>query len=173
MIKKLFLCIALLLVIGCASKPQLTVISSTGEPLPDPHYILDSLDKTIHVTFYYSAISGVKDLDNTVQPVPTFLDKNIINVLSFKKFKELLLTIKVFNPQKIPYTIYRSEAIKFRNGGNMDCVSIAGKSNLMFRTFKLELPFRQMITTAKVNFEIQGQGGTILIRTGKMEYSID
>lgn len=172
MLKQLFLFVSLIFIISCASHPNITVISPLGEPIPRPSYILKTLDKNFQVTFFYSAIGGVKDLDNTIQPVPKFLDKNINHILSFKKINKLIVTIKVFNPKRISYTIYQGEAIKFKNGGDLRSLSVSGRSNLIFRTFEIELPFRKAITSAKVHFEIQKQDGSILIRTGTMEYHI-
>jgi hypothetical protein len=163
--RSLLCCLLFLTFVGCT--PKVNIITSTGEPLPEPHYILKDSDNTIQATFYYSAITEVKDLDGSIQPIPHYLDKNISHFLSTKKYQKLILTMKVFNPKHLEYVIYETCRINKNTSYRYE----ASKSNLLFRTYEFSLPLGKKIKSVKFYFEIRGSDGRTLMRTGNFNYS--
>ena len=158
--------------IGCAA-PQVTVMSQTGEPVPEPHYVMMISGTAMKVTFYYSAVGEIKDLDGSLQPNPIYLDKNISHDISSTKYRELMLNVKVFNPKCSKYSIYSNSVINYKIGGNMSYRYKVSDSNLLFRTYQLPFPMDKGINTVKVNFEIQSSDGATLMRTGNFNYVIN
>jgi len=157
--------------VGCAT-PQVTVMSRTGEPIPEPHYVMKDSGGALQVTFYYSAIGEIKDLDGSLQPNPKYLDKNISHDISSTQYRELMLNMKVFNSRCSKYSVYANSVINYSRGGDMIYRYKVSDSNLLFRSYELPFPIDKGIKTVKINFEIQSGNGVTLMRTGNFNYSI-
>jgi hypothetical protein len=172
MFKRLFFIVSIFLLVGgCATRPNITLMTPMNEPVPNPHYILTDVDNEIRVVFYYEAIAFTKDLDYTLQPDPMYLDKNVTHILSNKNFEGVRIVMKIFNPKEIKYEIYGILSADFRDGTDKRHFWIAARSNLVFRTHKINLSLDRGIKSVEFSFQIR-KGDQRLVKTGNFNYTV-
>ena len=157
----------LLFLFGCAA-PKLDVVDQTGRTMPNPHYVMRSIDKSISVLFYYSVISIEKDLDGYDIPVQKYLPLNQHNYISMKKYKYIMVNVEVRNPTEKEYAIW--EMVTWKPSTSEDSASgrRVGYSNRSYRSYTIQLPKENKV---KYRLQLLGAGGNLLMFLGDFKYS--
>jgi len=164
---------ALLLLFGCASTPNLTVIGTSGEPIPDPFYTAGTTEGShMMFTWYYERYVGIEDLDKTVQLVPVHLDRNKTHYISRKKIHKFQMVLRVFNPGQEEYTIFAHKKIKYSDGRDERKYYSEGTSHLEFREWIFPYPYGEQIDRMESFIEIQ-RDKNIVLRSKKFSYSLE
>ena len=169
-VKNVTFFILILLLVGCATTPNLTVVGTSGEPIPDPFYTATTTGETkMMFTWYYVKYDSVKDIDHSVQLIPIYLNRNEKHEISRKNTHGLKMILRVYNPTLAPYKIYRTRKTKYRNGKTYAHRYVEGSSHLGYREWEFQFPFKN-IKTMESFIEIR-RDNTILLRTRKFSYS--
>ena len=138
--KNYFLLILFLFVIGC-SAPKLNIMTTTGAPLPNPHYYVTSTSETpIRATYYYVGLVEIKDVDRSSQYTPIYLDRKTKHIKS-GRFKELRLVLQVYNPSETTYMVQTLKRVQTSNHVNpVDTHGLIAVSKLNYRQYIFRLP---------------------------------
>ncbi|HUW05417.1 MAG TPA: hypothetical protein VMW01_04075 [Williamwhitmania sp.] len=157
---------------GCATQ-NLDIVDQGGRQIPTPHYIMKSLDKSVSVLFYYTAISTEKDLDGYEVPISKHLALNQQNYISMKKYKTIMVSLEVQNPTNQEYSIW--EMIQWKSNGGIDEArgQRVGKSNRSYRSYTIQLPYDEKYKNVKYTLQLLSSGGKTLMFLGEFKYSTD
>lgn len=162
--------ILILLLVGCATTPNLTVVGTSGEPIPDPFYTATSTGETkIMFTWYYVKYEATKDLDQSTQLIPIYLNRNEKHEISRKNTHGLQLILRVYNPTQQDYKIFSIRKIKHKGGKIYNHKYVEGMSHLGYREWEFQFPYEK-IKEAEGYIEVR-QENNILLRTRKFSYS--
>jgi hypothetical protein len=149
----IFILLFLLTFASCATiRPM--VVDQTGRKLPSPHYVLQSIEYPIRVLFYYSAIEEVVDSDGTIIANPKYLDFFTIHDVFAEKVKAITMTIEVFNPTGIEYSLYEQTLAKYRKSPETQTGMVLNESKMPFRQFVYELPYGYDIRDIDYNIKV-------------------
>jgi len=164
-----------ILIVGCAAKPEVTVVRPDGGPSPDPYYVLQTTDpkQPIRLSFYYAAISRVKDLDGSSQPTTVFLERRKVYYFSSEQYPDLHTVLRILNPRNKRYKVHYRMSITFSNGGQMDANSEVAYSDMKYREIRCPLPLLEGMKSVKHEVEITDDAGRMLIRTGQFKYHVN
>lgn len=141
--KQALLLFLILLCIGCAG-PKVNLIDPTGRSIPNPHYMLMSTSNQIQTVSYWATFKSSKDLDGSTIQHPTFIPYNKDYKFSLRNYSYVTLTIEVKNPQQIKYQLIENVTFirKYERSAKFNR-KVIGVSNLPYRQFKINLPFRK------------------------------
>jgi len=176
-IKFLFLPILLLVAVGCASKPNVTLISTAGESLPNPYYIASSTSQEtqLKVIFFYVGYSTVKDADNSTQYYPIYLDRRTRDI-QLKTFEKLHVVVRVFNPTEAYYEVHShtSRTIQRKKKWISQVIhGVIGASKLQYREYTLDLPLEKGVKDAENYITLTSKyGKEIYMSTGRFKYRL-
>jgi len=163
----------LLIVVGCAGAPKLTVVSPAGDRIPNPFYTAGTTDGSqMRFTWYYVKHQGIRDLDQTVQLSPIHLDRNKVHYIERKTTHKFKMVLRVFNPNLEEYTIYATNRIEYTDGKVVQHRFDVGKSFLEFRLWEFPFPYNDRVKRYESFFEIQS-GDRLLLRTKRFKYSVN
>jgi len=171
--KNVTLFFVLLIVVGCSTAPQLTVVSPAGDRIPNPFYTAGTTDGSqMRFTWYYVKYNGIEDMDKTIQLIPVHLDRNQSQFITRKKTHGFQMTLRVFNPKHEEYKIFVNQKIKYSDGNEIRNHFIQGESFLEFRQWEFAYPYNNRIKKMESFIEIR-QGMNIVLRTKKFSYTVD
>ena len=163
----------MLMVVGCATV-QTNYVDPTGRDLPNPSYTMKPIGTTMSVTFYYAGIKSAKDLDGS----------NVMSVEYFNMFEKhrifdnhyqgISLVIHINNPEEVEYSLYEHfqaniglsySYTEMQKGGEVN------RSNLPYRQFVYNLPFREEIVDVDHTVTLMIKGDPI-VQMGPFHYHI-
>jgi hypothetical protein len=171
--KNVTLFFVLLIVVGCAGAPKLTVVSPAGDRIPNPFYTAGTTDGShMRFTWYYVKYNGIEDLDKSIQLIPVHLDRNMSHFINRKKTHEFRLTLRVFNPRHEEYTIFVNKKIEYSDGNKIRNYFVKGRSFLEFRQWDFPYPYNKRIKKMQSFVEIR-RGSDTILRTKKFSYSVE
>jgi len=160
------------LVIGCVSKPNITVTDNIGRMMPSPSYSLRDNAGKIRAVFWYTFYKNVKDIDGSDVIMPVFLSRHGPNKIDISKVDKIILEVEIYNPNRIIYnmmeTLYYIDVKKQLKVDGRP-ISI---SNLPFRIYKINIPLRSDIVSGKYGITVLEKGGTALVHVGDFDYII-
>jgi len=165
----------ILITISCAgSKIHYEVRQPDGRPFPNPFYVLQTTDpqRPIRVSFFYSSLEAVKDLDQTIIQRQKFLDRRTEYYFSSSSHHQLHLTVRVLNPQNMKYKVFSKQRIEFSDGRIMDIYSQIALSNMKYREFSPVLPTSDGVKEARYSLEVVDENNNLLISTGNFHYYV-
>ncbi len=170
------LCIFLIpLIISCAGPSKITheVRLPDGRPFPNPYYVLQTTDpiKSIRVSFFYSSIKVVKDLDGMDVPEQKFLDRRKQHYF-LNEDKSVQLVVRILNPRNMIYKVYIKQNIEYSGGGAMDSYLLVAYSDMKYREFNRLLPIEEGIKEVIYILDIRDKAENLLASTGKFHYYI-
>ncbi len=163
----------ILLCIGCAG-PRVNLIDPTGRSIPRPHYMLMSTSNQIQTVSYWATFKSTKDLDGSTIQQPTFIPYTKDYKFSRKKYSHVTLTIEVKNPQQIKYQLVeRVTFIRKYKRSTKFTRKIIGVSNLPYRQFTINLPFRKE-DRGKIQYgvELMAIDDYPIMRFGDLNYKL-
>ncbi len=169
------LILLILLVTGCASMPdQVNMMDVTGRPMPTPHYVVgDARGYGINVVFFYSLLSGTRDLDGTVQPNIRYVKMHGDYVFRKRDFYDVVLTLQVHNPKRIKYSLWERTAVRTQSGDDVDRGGRIAISDLPYREFAFHLPFtEENIDAVNHGIAMISDAGETLMYFGSFKYQV-
>jgi len=139
--KQAVLLFLIFLFIGCAG-PHINWVDPAGRVIPRPHYMLQSTsDLNIQTVSYWAKYKSKQDLDGSMILDPTFLPYTKDYKFSMKKYSHVTLTVEVLNPNRVKYKLVEKVTVI---GKHLKINRrIIGISNLRYRQFTINLPFRK------------------------------
>jgi hypothetical protein len=145
-----------------------------GQPFPDPYYVIQTVDPNnpIRVSFFYSSLEAVKDLDQTTVHRQKFLDRREDYFFSNEREDGIQLIVRVLNPWNVKYKVLCIQNIKFSDGGRMDSHSQIAYSDMKYREFSQKLPTWEGVKEVTYSLEISDNADNKLISTGKFHYYV-
>ena len=172
MLKKFItLVLFILLLYGCGT-PQVNLTDSrTGSPLPNPSYHGRTVGDKLHFTYYYVAEKAVKDLDQTIQRFPVYLDKRT-NTVERKEVHSLSLVLQIFNPTGMKYSVYSARNYKKKGKPTFHDYRQEAASNLPYREYRFQMPINSDVTEAFLEVTITDQKNVKLFRIGRFKYNL-
>lgn len=173
--KKLLLIIMFIsfLASGCASPPKVDLRQYTGRPVASPSYTLkDMQGNNLTATFYYTAYTAIKDIDGTGFLIPNFLNLYEKHKLNPKKIIKVTITIEVWNPNKITYSLWERTTINQKEGGDMIRGGRIAMSKLKYRLFNYNLPFLKDFKEVKHGLVMVDSKGCTVFHFGDFKYEI-
>ena len=161
----------MLLLGGCATM-NVELTDPTGRKIPNPHYVLQSINDQITVTFYYAKYETIDDLDGTLIGKPVFLDLFTVHDIFAEKYKRVTLTIEIRNPNQVEYSLYERIELQVgdmrreaKSGGEI------GKSNLPYRQFLFQLPYGEDVRYVDHHVSLDVNGDPV-IQMGSFKYNL-
>jgi hypothetical protein len=164
--------LTLTLIVGC-STVKTTFITPSGGPVADQYYVLTSTAYPIRATFFYVAMTSVKDIDGSDIPSIEYLDMRKEVKLIRGDYKELSLVVYMDNPEGLTLDFHRivdkkigkyHEPIELRMGGPV------AKSNKT-RQFFFKLPYDEELTKADYTLIVEVDENEVF-RIGPFTYNI-
>ena len=172
-LRNVTLLIFLFILTACTTAPNLTVVGTSGEPIPDPFYTAGTTSGShMMFTWYYVRYEGIKDLDQSVQLIPVYLDRNKTHYIARKKIHGFNLTLRIFNPAQEEYTIFVYKNIKYSDGRDERKYYSEGSSHLEFREWSFPYPYSEQIDKMESFIEVRRKKD-IILRTKKFSYSLE
>ena len=166
-----FFLVVLLLIVGCASSPKITMLGTAGELIPNPHYRANNTGNSqLKFVWYYVQDKGVKDLDMTMQPMPVFLDRKESHSISRKTTLGFKMILRVYNPAQRSYSVTSNKRVEYTDGKEFIRRRIEGESFLEFRQWEFPFPYNDRVKKMESFIEIH-QDKNIILRTRKFSYS--
>lgn len=171
MLKKLIILFLLLFFLGCAN-PNLNLVDQTGQPLPNPYYVGQTIDQQMSFTYYIVAEHEVIDIDKSAQPYPKFLDRTTSTVMR-EGLKSLKLVLRVYNPSTMEYRVYADRGYNYKVAGReyRNYMQIA-TSNLPYREYTFPLPYESAFNGGFLEVLVSDKSGKQLFRVDKFKYSL-
>jgi hypothetical protein len=161
---------------GCAGQQHITheVVKPDGSPFPDPFYVIQTVDRRtpVRLSFFYSSIKAVKDLDGRVVPEVQFLDRNTHHLFLSEDEQSVKLVARILNPRNIKYKVFCRRSVRFHGGGTMDSMTLVAYSDMKYREFIRELPTNEEVKEVTYSFEVTDFAENPLLRTGQFHYYI-
>ena len=145
-----------------------------GQPFPDPYYVMQTTDPNtpIRISFFYSALEAVKDLDQAIVLTKKFLDRHEDYFFSKDSEDGIQLIVRVLNPRNLKYKVFCTQNIKFSDGGRMDLHFQIAYSDMKYREFTQKLPTWEGMKEVTYSLEFADATDNRLITTGKFHYYV-
>jgi hypothetical protein len=138
--------------------------------LANPNYVLQDINGTdVLVTFWFTAFTTVKDIDGTIIYIPHTLTMDEEQFLK-KDVKKLTMTVEVYNPRQVEYSISYDEISKI-NGRKSTYrgFGIVAISDLTYRLHTLDLSFSENLTSSTFSVKIYSRD-IPLFMLGPLQY---
>ena len=174
---RLFTLIFLILfTISCGGKMTVEheVRQPDGQPFPDPYYLIETTDphKPIRVSFFYTSVQDVEDLDQTFVSTQKFLDRHEEYFFSKEREDKLMITLRILNPRNMEYKIFCQRKVKFSyDGEEMDSYTEVAYSDMKYREFIETLP-TEGIKEVTYSLQLRDRLNNLLVSTGKFHYYV-
>ena len=164
-----------LFLISCAGnkvKVEHEVREPSGEPFPDPIFMLQTIDqeRPIRITFFYPAIEYHKDIDGSMVGQKSYLDPRQHHY--FKSEADVKLVLRVLNPTNDHYKVFIQQKIEFSDGGDMQTYHMAAESDMKYREFFRQLPTWKGVERVSYLVVLTNGEDNPLISTRGINYSI-
>jgi hypothetical protein len=173
MLKKFSTLVFIILLCACAQPSVNLTDSQTGAPLPNPLYHGRTIGDKLSFTYYYVAEYAVKDVDQSIQTFPVYLDKRTDSI-SRKKIHSLSLVLQVFNPTEKKYAIYSARNYQYNNGKpRFHDYRQEAASHLPYREYRFPMPLDEKVKKAYLEVTVTDKKNGMLFRIGKFEYSLN
>jgi len=165
--------LVIFLFVGCA--PNVKLIEPTGRQIPSPQYMLQSTsDIQIQTVSYWASFKSKKDLDGTTILKPKFIPYTRSYVFSRKKFSGVTLTVEVKNPKLVKYQLLEHLTIVDERRRNVKYNRrIVGISDLYYRLFTINLPFREEhLGKVTYGLDLIVEDGMPIMHFGDLNYNL-
>ena len=165
----------ILLSYGCTQPNVNLRDSQTGAPLPNPLYHGRTVDDKLSFTYYYVAEYAVKDLDQSIQAFPVYLDKQTTSITR-EKIHSLSLVLQIFNPTEMKYSVYSARNYQYNSNSKkprFHDYRQEAASNLPYREYRFPMPLDDKVKEAYLTITVTDKKNGMLFRIGKFEYSLN
>ena len=174
--KKLLLGIIFIsfLVGGCATKtPKVDLRQYTGRPVATPSYTLKDIQgNNLTITFYYTVYTSLRDIDGSPYLKPNYLNLYENHTFNPEKFSKATLTIEVWNPSRVKYSLWQNTIITQKKGGDMILGGKIAMSNLKYRMFNYALPLSKDFKKVKCGLTMLDSKKDTIMNFGDFKYEI-
>lgn len=176
--KKLLLNIMFIsfLVGGCSTAPTMNLVSQSGEPMPNPYYIINSTSGIpIRATYYYVGFTEVIDADNSIHYNPIYLDRHNKYTIKKGRYKQLHLVLRVFNPTGSTYRVHTHIKVQRKNDRNAETTNgVFAMSELNYRQYMFQLPIGGDKKQIKFGVSLSNKDDReTYLRTGAFNYELN
>ncbi len=172
MLLSIFIFLIFLIACGGPQRVEHEVRDPTGEPFPDPMFMLQTIDqeRPIRITFFYVFTEYIEDLDGKKVPQKSYLDPRRHHHL--KQESDVELVMRVLNPTNRHYKVYIKQKIDFMVGGDMQALHDVAESDMKYREYFKELPTWFGITKVSYLVYLTDETGKTIISTRGIGYTI-
>lgn len=170
MLKRCFLLVSLLAMLGCASAPKTVYLNN--EPMPGKVYSLQSTAAPVAATSVFYAMVPIKDVDEQTTFRMEYLPVNENLNFSRTEFEGLYLRLAVTNPEKRTYSVKYNVAITYYDGSVEGKIIPVGRSALDSRTFTVPIPVPPNMAKASFYAFLSDDTGKELLRIGNFKYAV-
>jgi hypothetical protein len=167
--KKLFLLAALILLVGCSSKPNLYI---NNEPAAKNIYVMQSTASPVSAIVALYAVNKRTDKDGSDASEAEFLSLTEDRALSREKYSGLFVRIALVNPMETPVNLFEHSHTYLKNGEVVGKGERIAQSILQTRTFILPLPFNEDATKVSWSLVAADDKGKELFRVGELRYEL-
>lgn len=157
--KYVTLLVMMLMLVGCAST-QTKWVDPTARQVPDPHYVLQAIGEPLTATFYYTAVTKVRDVDGTSVGRFVYLSMSKYHNIDASKYQNLALIIEMNNPTRLRYELYEQTKVEIGDMRNeVQMGGVVNASTLEYRQFVYSLPIGESVRGVEhsVDIFIEGQ----------------
>ena len=172
----IFLILFIMATFGCGGNQNIRheVVKPDGSPFPDPFYVLQTVDANtpIRMSFFYSAIKPIEDLDGRTVPQEQFLDRRTHHYFLGEDNESIQLTVRILNPRNIKYKVFCTQSVRFKGGGSMDSNTLVAYSDFKYREYKRVLPTNEKVKEVTYSFKVTDFAENNLMSTGDFHYYI-
>lgn len=160
--------------VSCSSTPKVNVVDPSGRPLPNPHYTLKTIgeENKVSTMYYYTFYSNEKDLDGQLLMHPIYQDRKGQVTYDLDDTSGLTLTIEIFNPEKIKYSLWKRVVITTKDGKQMYEGDRLALSDKPYRFHIIELPLNKEFEKVEYDVSLIGKKGESLMHFGPYEYGV-
>lgn len=161
---------------GCSTSQNIRheVVKPDGSPFPDPLYVIQSVDQRtpVRMSFFYSSLKVVKDIDGREIPTIKFLNRKANHMFLSEDGQSIQLVARVLNPRNIKYKVFCRRHVEFEGGGTLDSMTLVAYSDMKYREFIRELPTDKGVKSVTYALLITDFAENPLVGTGQFNYYI-